>query len=406
MGGREDRARGAFLGLAVGDALGAPVEGMPAWEIRKRFGRVTTVLDPFEVWSRRPERGRMRGLHTDDTQQAWILAAVLLARGDVVGADVARAYVSFARPRPGLPRGIHRGTGRAFREAVARLAAGGDAAGGAAQPSAGNGAAMRVAPVGIVLAGDADRVVRGALASGSMTHADPRALEAAAALAALVAALLSPHPPAGRPECLASAIEGARRAEQMLAAGTPVRLPAQRAAWQGGFRTVLEGVLALGDAAPDDTLREVARLASSQGPDRPVKRGTEGFSPASVAAAIALGAGARDFRSALEDVVAGGEDTDTTGAMAGAIAGARFGMAAIPPEWIGALVARGPLAQVADALAGGGGVPPPEQEPLEELWTRAERDEAAGRARARAPEAGTVEDGPSRPDDGEPDEPR
>ncbi|MBI4864373.1 MAG: ADP-ribosylglycohydrolase family protein [Candidatus Riflebacteria bacterium] len=317
-----DLKLGAFLGLAVGDCLGAPVEGMPAWEIQRRFGRVTTVLDPFEVWIRRPERGRLAGLHTDDTQQAWMVASVLLEHREIVPSELAERFVAFARPLPDLPRGLHRGTGRMFRTAVERLAAGTPAL-EAGVLSAGNGAAMRSAPAGIVFGADLDAVVRATLLAGAVTHHDPRGLEAAAALAALVGALVSDAPPRD-------------------------------------FRTCR--------------------------PERRIKRGTEGFACASVAASIALASRAASFREVLEDVVNAGEDTDTTGAMAGAIAGARFGRAAIPDEWLATLVGRSELERVAAALAGEG-PGAPQQMPLEEGWCRLEvaearrrRDDGAARA--------------------------
>jgi len=85
------------------------------------------------------------------------------------------------------------------------------------------------------------------------------------------------------------------------------------------------------------------------------------------------------------------------GAMTGALAGARFGAPAIPREWLSALVAGDALAAVADALAGGPDAPP-EQEPLEETWTRLEHAEGSRRAQeadedeSAEPEAGELDE--------------
>lgn len=374
-----ERAKGAFLGLAVGDCLGAPVEGMPAWEIAKRFERVTEILDPFEVWQNRPERGRLRGLHTDDTQQAWMVADVLLSNKQLDPAVLAAKFVSFARPRPDLPRGLHRGTGKFFRESVEKLTQGA-APLEAASDSAGNGAAMRVAPVGIALS-DLDAVVTNALLASAITHNDARALESAAALAAVVAALLRDPQPASLRAYLEAGIEGARKAEEKLAANTPVTLSEEGRKFSGAFREVLTGIMVRADLEDTEFYREIANLAGKHSPKRIVKRASDPFALASVAAAIAITARAKSFRDALETAVNLGEDTDTLGAMTGALAGARFGAAGIPAEWLDVLVAKDALTQVAEALAGAP-VTPPAQEPLEETWTRLEHAEGSRRAEA------------------------
>lgn len=138
-----DTKRGILLGTAVGDCLGAAVEGMPRWEIEKKFDRVTEILDPFDVWTRRPQRGRLRGLHTDDTQQTWMVWGALGSVSPVDTARLAKTFVRFAEPRPDLPHGLHRGTGRHFREAVDALKKGTPPL-EAGRASAGNGADTRM----------------------------------------------------------------------------------------------------------------------------------------------------------------------------------------------------------------------------------------------------------------------
>jgi ADP-ribosyl-[dinitrogen reductase] hydrolase len=397
-----ERARGSFLGLAVGDCLGAPVEGMPAWEIEKRFGHVTEMLDPFDVWQRRPERGRLRGLHTDDTQQAWIVADVLLRHAAIVPDELARRFVSFAQARPDLPRGVHRGTGKAFRAAVERLTQGTPAL-EAGEPRASNGAAMRVAPIGIRFAGKPEEIARGTVLGSAVTHHDARAIEAAAAVAALVGALVADGGPTTFRGMIEAAIDGARRAENLIASGDPVKLePAERAA-SGAVREVLASLLVRSGLGDEELFREIAKAANAHSPDRMIKRATDGFALASVTAAIAIAARAKDFRAAMETSVNAGEDTDSVAAIAGAIAGARFGAAAIPAEWIGALVAKDALGQVADLLGGGEGTPP-DQEALEETWTRLERQEAGERARQEDEEDDDDEDDGGDEDDDEEEE--
>src|SRR5271155_5904010 len=75
---RVDRVRGCLLGLAVGDALGAPLEGLSCQQIKAHYGRVRNYVDGVQAWKRKPHRWRLQGLYSDDTQQALALCDVLL----------------------------------------------------------------------------------------------------------------------------------------------------------------------------------------------------------------------------------------------------------------------------------------------------------------------------------------
>ena len=77
---RVDRVRGCLLGLAVGDALGAPLEGLSPQQIKAHYGRVTDYVDSTLAWKKKRHRWRLQGLYTDDTQQALALCDVLLER--------------------------------------------------------------------------------------------------------------------------------------------------------------------------------------------------------------------------------------------------------------------------------------------------------------------------------------
>jgi ADP-ribosylglycohydrolase len=330
------------------------------------------------------------------------------ALGSVSPVDTARlakTFIRFAEPRPDLPHGIHRGTGRHFREAVDALKKGTPPL-EAGRASAGNGAAMRIAPVGVYYSGSIERIVNAALHVSLITHHDPRGLEAAAALAALVGALTGSSPPSGPGACLMVAIEGARLAEEMIAAGKPISLPAAARATSGAFRRVLSAMRVRLDEEPSALLAEIGKLAGAEETGRRVRGGTDGFAPASVTSSIVIGLTAPSFREAVETIVNAGEDTDTCGAMTGAIAGARFGAGAIPESWLSSLVAREPLEAVATAMAGGT-AHIVDQEPLEEEWTRQEAAEAKRRAEDSWPEEeedGDDEDAVEDDEDGDEDE--
>ena len=176
-----DKARGCLLGQAVGDALGAPIEGWSRGRIRRIYGEVRDYIEAAG-------RARLPGLYTDDTQQALILADVLIEYRGFDPEGARRLYVELARPSPGLPRGAYRGTGGSFRAALERMAAAspGESTGVA---SAGNGAAMRIAPLGLWYAGDHAALQQAVIQASRQTHTDPRAIAAASAVAYLAAHL-------------------------------------------------------------------------------------------------------------------------------------------------------------------------------------------------------------------------
>src|SRR5579864_2785635 len=109
------RARACLLGLAVGDALGSPLEGLSAQQIRAHYGQVVDFVDGSKAWKKKPYRWRLPGLYSDDTQQALVLIDVLLEHGRIDPYRVADYYLRMATPK-GSYLGSHRGVGRSFRQ--------------------------------------------------------------------------------------------------------------------------------------------------------------------------------------------------------------------------------------------------------------------------------------------------
>ncbi|MHB8288426.1 MAG: ADP-ribosylglycohydrolase family protein [Acidimicrobiales bacterium] len=172
--------RGAIIGTAIGDALGRPAEGRNASLLRKRYGLLTD-FQPWRGWT-----GGPKGTITDDTQMTICVAECLLANtGRLDPGDLALRFIDW------LPAG--RGRGYTCVEAVNRLLAGvpWHEAGIA---SAGNGAAMRAAPVGLAHLDDFNALRHDAALSAIVTHRDPMAVASAVAHAWLVARLAARHP--------------------------------------------------------------------------------------------------------------------------------------------------------------------------------------------------------------------
>ena len=101
---RVDRVRGCLLGMAVGDALGAPLEGLSHQQIRTHYGRVRNYVDGVQAWKRKPYRWRLHGLYSDDTQQALALCDVLLDYRRVDPERLADLYLALMTPK-GFVRG-------------------------------------------------------------------------------------------------------------------------------------------------------------------------------------------------------------------------------------------------------------------------------------------------------------
>ena len=293
-----DRFRGALLGLAVGDALGAPAEFLTPVQVRERWG----VLDEMVGGG---FHGVEPGEGTDATEMMLALAESLVASdfdpGDVVG----RYRTWFAAG----PRDVSLTT----RTAMLALAAGmpWELASRRAyeilgSPTPGNGSVMRCAPVALRFYFDNDARRRVSLADSALTHFDHLAGWSCVALNELLVAAM-----AGRLEESLPAIAASLDAE---------------------------------DSRVSQALREATDAEPSE-----IHAGA--FVLDSLKAAVWAVLHTTTFEGALVEIVNRGDDCDTVGAVAGALAGARYGAEAIPARWLEALLVRQRVTAAADGLA-------------------------------------------------------
>jgi ADP-ribosylglycohydrolase len=180
-----DRAYGALLGLAIGDALGMPTQYMPRSLISERFGLLAGFAPgPLD----NPiSSGMPAGRVTDDTDQAVILGEMLVAgRGHVDPNGFARALLAWEQRM--IASGSHDLLGPSTRKALALVAEGASTETTGRSGST-NGAAMRVAPVGIAFtAKPLDALVDAVFQSAHVTHNTTVAIAGASAVAAAVSA--------------------------------------------------------------------------------------------------------------------------------------------------------------------------------------------------------------------------
>lgn len=289
----ESRFAGALLGTMVGDMLGAPFEGQPSELVVARLGH---EAEQAAGWI-----GRSR--YTDDTQMMIGVAESLAETDAFDGADMARRFGENYEPFRGYGPGAHRVL-TALRQGFPW-----DRAATLVFPdgSYGNGAAMRVAPVGAFYHHDLQALRWAAEGSAAITHAHPLGKEGAALQACAVACAIRARPGELDPlDCLAQ------------------------------LRTFVRPEL-------DEFVAKLQRIADLLG-SRPtvgqvvVELGNDIRSHGSVPAALyAFLAHVGSFEQGVTYAVQLGGDSDTIGAMAGAIAGAYHGVEAIPAAWYAGL---------------------------------------------------------------------
>ena len=275
---RLDRLTGVLLGCALGDALGLPAEGMSAQRIAMRFGK----MDRFRLLG-------STGFVSDDTEQAALVAQSLGRYPH----DPTTCADDFRRSLLGWLLRLPWGVGMATIKACFRSAGGLRPSG---VRSAGNGAAMRAAVIGVFFADDPEARTRFGLALAEVTHLDVRAIEGALFVS----------------ELAANVCRNSDRVES--------------------FRTALKVVT---DAQLRTALDRAVRLAESgaQTADAARELGTTGFVLHTVpfAAFCFLRFGDQPL-PALQEAIAAGGDTDSIAAILGAWLGALHSEAGLPAE--------------------------------------------------------------------------
>ncbi len=283
-----DHAIAAYLGLAIGDALGATVEFMTPREIAVKYGTHDTLCGGGWLHLK-------LGQVTDDTTMSLALGNAILTQGKVDALSSAQAFDGWMRAKP-------IDIGNTVRRNLLQFRKTGNPESPYSDHDAGNGAAMRVLPVALATLDQSEDAVRAACrAQAHVTHHST--LSDAAC------------------ECLVFMVQDALRGvnkNQLLhqyAHPLAVRYPVFK------FRAVRQNSNPSGYVV--DTLQAVFQSFFD----------TDNFS------------------SCLIDVVNRGGDADTTGAIAGMLAGALYGLEEIPEAWLNKLDARTSLACTVQARA-------------------------------------------------------
>lgn len=293
-----ERVVGSCLGLALGDALGAPFE----------FLRARNVPDPIPALER-PWLDHPPGSTTDDTAMARNLMRSLAAREGFDPDDLVERHLEWFATDPPDVGAL---TGRVLR----RAARGEDASEAARdvwqrrgpEVSAGNGSVMYCAPLGLAYANRPGELFELAPMLSALTHHDGRCRTAVLAVTFAVAALT--------------------RGEEAERAAAHALEPVQE----------LEGG------------EELEFLVGAVGTSRTIDGPDQGFCLFTAGVAFQSLVRGGGVEAELRRVVAMGGDTDTNAAVAGALLGARDGVGALPAAWLGRLRETEAIRAEAEAL--------------------------------------------------------
>jgi ADP-ribosylglycohydrolase len=319
------------LGLAIGDALGAPLEGLSPQQIRSHYQSVTEYVDGVKAWKRKPFRWRVKGLYTDDTQQAQAICDILLANGQIDLDQLAKLYLDLATPDRGYA-GSHRGVGKSFRHVLAELKEG-KSPRDTGQPSAGIGAAVRIAPIGLYFADDAEALFQNAMSASLMTHRDVRSLAGALAVAIGVSRLVQLPAVKPDPAFVFRLAADVSRVENRIAAEFSARVNSL-AEHRNSLSTSIANIERLLEIPRERALNALMEQGNQQGPDGGLRRATQGFAPSCIPTCLYLLLTTDSFEEALIDVINLGGDADSTGAILGALSGAVYGYSNLPADWL------------------------------------------------------------------------
>lgn len=282
-----EQFRGTILGLAVGDAIGAKWEGLPA-DIIREMGPADEIVQ---------HASGETIYYTDDTQMTISVVQTLLDLGSIDQEELANRFAENYHPDRGYGQGARQiinaiGSSEDWRRLSETIFNG--------QGSLGNGAAMRVAPVGLYFSPDTDLILQQAELSATPTHTHAIGIDGARIMAVATSlAAQSSGSDFDRCEFLQSLHAIAETEEfqwqlELAAQLQPFSSLSTFGSSLEAHRSVVSSILCFADS-PDDYLGTLARAIGQ------------------------------------------GDDVDTLAAMAGALSGARLGIEAIPNNLISCL---------------------------------------------------------------------
>ncbi|TKJ34183.1 hypothetical protein CEE39_02820 [bacterium (candidate division B38) B3_B38] len=298
----KEKFLGCIVGTGVGDALGAPLEGSPPGQLLPGEGGrfYYRGFYPYPP-----------GQYTDDTQMTLAIMRAILKEGKVDGRTIADEFV------PLWQKGEIIGAGGSCTEAVFNLISGKVSWEEAGTPRgrAGNGTAMRASPIGLWNHDHPDRIVSDATTASIITHKDERSIAGAIAVATTVAYGLN-H----------DAIDGEELIDLLASAASQVH---------SGFARAISQLPRWLKIDEGEAVREITHSGEPEiGPWGWGGGITPYVIPTVLICLYYFLRSPHSFLSNVVKVINVGGDTDTTGAIQGAMSGAFNGIGAIPEHLV------------------------------------------------------------------------
>lgn len=303
---RVEQYVGCLVGLAVGDALGYPVEGLSLRQIREQYG-------PIGLGDFVSRHGHPPGSYSDDTQLTLAVARALLEAGEKSDQELIKAMAAQFVAWYKSPE-MARGPGLSTMAACANLARGIPWNQSGIREAKGCGAAMRVAPLGLYYYRDAERLQQVAEQSARLTHLHPTGVAAAVVNAHAISRVLEKAPV----ETLL---------DELLQLAGPL---------SGELETALDKVRECADAGPETAFAAIGETGSGE--------------EVLASALFCFLRSPEDYRATVLAGVNSSGDSDSIAAMAGALSGAYNGIDAIPERWARGVENREALETVAREL--------------------------------------------------------
>ena len=307
-----DRARGVMLGVVVGNLLGLPVEG---WSVRH-------IRESYPTGVREIRSSELKKPMDDDPAQSVELAEALLEGGDLVERFTARLIAWSLLNGRGMGRTTRQSINQPKDKVPPPVAA--YAVYRTKGEIAPNGGIMRCAPVAIARRRHPELLVRDTADTCAVSHYAPASQWSCIVVNAVISVLLG----GGVPDI-----------QKLLTAARADGCPDQVGVAQGA-------------GVPTSFLEDAVRGRSSPVDTKWMRgnRGPKGHTVLTMQAGLWAATTPLGFDEALVEVVNAGGDTDTNGALAGAVLGARYGASAIQSRWISQVSQRERLEDLADRL--------------------------------------------------------
>lgn len=322
----KDKVRGAIVGVAIGDALGMPAESLNPKTIEKYYKWIESYRTP------NPKTGTWhklkRGQWTDDTQLTIAIGESIVRKNGIDFNDMAESHINAFR-------NSRRGWGKATIQGCQKMMSGTNWWQAGNPNAAGNGPPMKIAPVGVLYGLDKINhleMINACINISKMTHGDPRAIIGAILQAYLIGMALKVNDIETlkgyilQLDSMCAKLENADEMSWDIYSEQSLTFQIDRLDLEGKLKE-----------ADDSSIRKTfgARAFINES------------LPFTYAMILKYG---QNLKICMEHIINQGGDSDTTGAMAGAILGAFYGYSKFPKQWRWRLEDRARLVKLADNL--------------------------------------------------------